>query len=174
MVFLYYYQNEKTHQFDSLQVGQTYYIRVYTDDDLLHTEFNICIGTPPQPPGSDDCNNAVALTINTDLTCDNAIAGTTAGATQSLTGCGGIADDDIWYEFVATANSHRVTVSEVTEDIVLEFFTGSCNDLTALVCVDDASGGEIHQLNNLTIGDIYRFRIYTYHALRIADFHGLY
>ena len=130
----------------------------------------VCISTPPNPPANDDCENAIVLPVNTDLTCENVTVGTTAGAIQSLAGCRGIADDDVWYEFVATATSHRITTSEVTEDIVLEFFSDNCGHLNPVACIDKASRDEIYQLTDLTIGDTYRFRIYTYYALRIADF----
>jgi hypothetical protein len=63
------------------------------------------------PPVNNDCANATALTVNPDFNCGTTTPGTVLNATassQSLGTCGGTADDDVWFSFVATSTSHRV------------------------------------------------------------------
>ena len=131
---IYYYIHEGTYQLNTLTVGQTYFVRIHTDNNLAYTDFNICVGTPPTPSTNDECDGAIALTVNNDLSCDHIISGTTIGASQSLEGCDGIADDDIWYKFVATSTRHQLQLSGVTESTVFEVFSGTCTALTSLQC----------------------------------------
>jgi hypothetical protein len=57
-------------------------------------------------PANDDCANAVALTVGNPAT-----AGSTLGGTQSLAGCTGTANDDVWYSFTTgTAGNYTITV----------------------------------------------------------------
>ena len=67
-------------------------------------------------PANDDCSGAVLLTSAT--TCPaTPIAGTLANATGSgvnpNSACGGIADDDVWYKFVAYNQSITITLSGI-------------------------------------------------------------
>ncbi|HKC67008.1 MAG TPA: hypothetical protein VKG26_02175, partial [Bacteroidia bacterium] len=52
---------------------------------------------------SDNCSSATVITPNSSCIYT---AGTSAGATQSIPGCVGTADDDVWYQFTATSTSH--------------------------------------------------------------------
>lgn len=144
-----------------LTAGNTYYVRVY-GYSVAQTNFNICVSTPPPPPANDECANAVVLTPSADLTCANPVAGTTIAATQSLPGCLGTADDDVWYQFVATAVSHNIIVTNATgsgtADIVTQVFNG-CGG-TSVVCQDTPNSPI--ELTGLTVGNIYSFRIYSW------------
>src|SRR5690606_5456631 len=86
----------------------TYFLQTY------HT-FDVCVLTPPTPPVNDECANAISLTVNPNLVCNTVTAGTTAGATESLASCGAgaIANDDVWFSFVATQASHILRISNV-------------------------------------------------------------
>jgi hypothetical protein len=60
--------------------------------------------------GQNECTSATPLTVYT-TTCGAATAGTTVGATQSMPGCTGTADDDVWFSFVPDGGAHTVTVT---------------------------------------------------------------
>lgn len=113
----------------------------------------------------DDCFNAVTLTIGS--TCVNT-AGSTAGLTSSIPGCTGNADDDGWYQFVATNTSHSITVSGSGYDAVLEVLSGTCSSLsfTTIACADKYFSGtaESAVVSGLTIGATYFIRVYDYAA----------
>lgn len=120
------------------------------------------------PPANDNCADAVVLTPNTGDTCTITTAGTTAGASLSMaaTPCFGNPDDDVWFKFVATSNSHRVTLSDkvatvgTSVDAYFQVLSGTCGTTTSLLCSDPDSG----VVNGLTIGDTYLVRVYTYAA----------
>jgi len=84
-----------------LTPGTTYYVRVYswTATTGQDSVFDICVGTPPPPPANDECVDAIALTAETG-TCTGTTPGTTTSSTESLPGCIGTANDDVWFSFV--------------------------------------------------------------------------
>ena len=113
-------------------------------------------------PG-DNCNNAIPLT--TGASCAPT-PGSVAGMTQTLLAgvCGGTADDDIWYSFVASATSQVVTL-DADFDAVLELRSGACNG-TNVACADAnfAAGVEEIIATGLTIGNTYYVRIWSWDA----------
>ncbi|MBS7786512.1 fibronectin type III domain-containing protein [Flavobacterium sp. CYK-55] len=115
---------------------------------------------------NDNCNTAYPLTVNTTLTCTTSSSGTTVGATQTQAGCAGTADDDVWYKFTATANTHVLTVTPGTlTDAVLQVFSGTCaGTLTNLGCIDNTSGTgiETNSFSGLTPGTQYFVRVYSF------------
>ena len=152
-----------TLNFTGMTVGNTYYIRVYTTaSSATNATFTMCVGTPPPPPTNDECVNAIAFpTIPTDQSCANVTANT-ANATQSIVGCTGTADDDVWYSFVCptgytTLLFLNTTVSGET-DRVTQFYSGTCGNLTSILCSDPESG----TVTGLVGGQTYYMRIYTY------------
>jgi hypothetical protein len=111
---------------------------------------------------SDNCSTATNLTVNAGCV---STAGTTAGATQSIPGCSGNADDDVWYKFTAAAASQVVTVnSSATFDAVAQLFSGTCAALTNLYCQDVNFSGQSETIyaTGLTIGNVYYIRVYNY------------
>ena len=114
---------------------------------------------------SNDCSTATALPVTAN--CSSPTAGTTASATQSIPGCSGTADDDVWYQFTATATAHKITVTpSAGMDPVVQVFSGACASLTSLVCRDIGFSGDPETVNltGLTIGNVYRVRVYHYAA----------
>ncbi|MCW3078565.1 MAG: hypothetical protein JWO32_3174, partial [Bacteroidetes bacterium] len=114
---------------------------------------------------SDNCATAPVLGIT--ATCASPIAGTSAGATQSIPGCVGTADDDVWYQFVATAASASIqVVPSASFDAVVEVFSGTCGSLVSLACQDNGASGATENLlvSGLTPGNTYFFRVYHYFA----------
>lgn len=151
----------------NLTIGTTYRIRVYhyfTGGGSPNT-FTICITTPPPPPSNDACGNAISLSVNASCVYTNA---TSLNASQSLPGCVGTADDDVWFSFVATNSVHTITVDpSSTMDAVVQLFSGSgCSSLTSLVCMDNAftNGNEVINAVGLTVGSTYYIRVYDYYA----------
>jgi hypothetical protein len=151
---------------NSLTIGNTYYVRVYSTGSTAASQgnFNICITTPVAPINN-DCSGALSLTVNSTTTCVTSTLGTTANATQSQVGCTGTADDDVWYKFTATAASHKVTVSPNTmSNAVFQVFSGTCGSLTSLQCVNATSGSSIEAstIAGLTIGSTYYVRVHSF------------
>lgn len=150
--------------FTALTVGTTYYARVYTDSSnpTLTNTFTLCAAVAPVAPVNDNCAGAVLLTPSATSTCATQTSGTTLGATQSLVGCAGTADDDVWYKFVATSANHTILITNVTgsptSDIVTQVFD-SCGG-TSMVCQDTPNSPI--DLAGLTIGNTYVFRIYSW------------
>jgi len=148
-----------------LTVGNTYFFRIYTytSTTTTRTTFTVCVGTPPPPPpapANDNCATAELLVPSATATCATTVTGTTIGATQSLAGCVGTADDDVWYKFVATATAHNILTTNVSgaTDIVTQVFD-ACGG-TSLKCQDTPDSPI--ELTGLTVGNTYFFRIYTY------------
>ncbi|MBL1280514.1 MAG: gliding motility-associated C-terminal domain-containing protein [Fluviicola sp.] len=114
---------------------------------------------------SDGCSAATVIGVTAD--CLSPTAGTTMGATQTIPGCVGNADDDVWYQFVATsAAAQIVVVPSGGMDPVVQLFSGGCGVLASLDCHDGGltGGTETVNVNSLTIGNTYRIRIYHYGA----------
>jgi hypothetical protein len=153
-----------------LTIGNTYFIRVFDFGNGYPSNggFDICVVNQAvlfPPPINDVCGNALSLTSNP--TCV-ATLGTTIGATNSgLVGnlCSGFAanpDDDVWYSFVATSTAHDIIVTPIAPlDAVIELRTAVCNG-SLIQCADGVgiAGTETLSLQSLSIGTIYRIRIY--------------
>jgi hypothetical protein len=150
---------------DELVPGETYYIRVYSYYDS-HNTFNICVGTDPGAPANDDCAGAVVLTVNPDLNCAVTTGATTMSATESMQAdpCFGTPDDDVWFQFTATAESHSVSLTEITAiqgwstDMYFQVLQGACDAEQSLFCSDNES----NIVTGLTPGEVYIVRVYSY------------
>jgi gliding motility-associated-like protein len=114
-------------------------------------------------PANDNCFGATLLTPS--VTCIP-ITGTVANATQSLAGCAGTADDDVWYSFVATQTSLAVQVSgSAGFNPVIQVFSAGCSSLSSLTCANSSSSlNEIAVLNTLLVGVTYWIRVYHFAA----------
>ncbi|MEM6769951.1 MAG: T9SS type A sorting domain-containing protein, partial [Bacteroidota bacterium] len=152
-----------------LTPGATYFIRAY-DFPGSEADFTICITEQPDPPGNDNCSGAIPLAVSLTPECGSSVAATTAGATQSLPACGsGVADDDVWFSFTATAERQLLYVTDIVafngfdRDFTFEVFEGACGGLTSVFCgpivfsFDDPPAA----LENLTAGTAYFLRIYS-------------
>lgn len=150
----------------ALTANTAYLINVRSSSSAVtdYVTFDLCI-RQIVPPANYDCANAKVLIVGTDLTCTNGVSGTTIGATQSLAGCVGTADYDVWYKFQATGAEHSIIINTVigpglSADTVTQVFD-SCGG-TSLVCQD--SPNSPINLAGLTIGNNYVFRIYSYNS----------
>jgi hypothetical protein len=126
---------------------------------------NFCLTTSVAPT-NDNCTGAVGLTVNPTQTCTSVTAGTIANSTassQGIGGCGGTADDDVWFSFTATNSSHDISLLNVvgsTTDLYHSLWTGTCPTLTLVAgtCSDPNS----QTVTGLTVGQTYFLRVYTW------------
>ncbi|MCC7331406.1 MAG: gliding motility-associated C-terminal domain-containing protein [Flavobacteriales bacterium] len=148
-----------------LTIGTTYRVRVYNYGVGSGSgTFTICVTNPPPAPSNDGCAGAVNLPVN--LACVNT-SGTTVGATQSLVGCTGTADDDVWYSFTAVNSTATITVNPSTSmDAVVQLYSGSCGTLSSIQCSDLGfmNGNEVINAVGLSVGSIYYIRVYDYYS----------
>ena len=114
---------------------------------------------------SDDCVSAVQITPT--FTDCNFQAATSANATQSMPGCSGNADDDVWFSFVANSTSMTITVDpSYGYDAVIELFSGVCGSLTSIQCrdINGQNGDEVLTNTSMVVGNTYYVRVYHYGA----------
>lgn len=147
-----------------LTVGTEYLIWVNTVDISDEGSFDICV-LNTLPPTNDNCASANTLTVNTSNVPVNRTLGTTLFATESLLGCNGNADDDVWYRFTASQTSHRVFLQKISsfENIILEVFSGSCGSLVSKQCISsgfDDTKNSSALLSSLNVGETYFIRVY--------------
>ncbi|MEO0045448.1 MAG: putative adhesin [Bacteroidota bacterium] len=113
---------------------------------------------------NDECSNATNLSVNSSETCTSTATGNTSSATESLPGCSGSADDDVWYSFTALSTNQIITVTPTTlSDAVFEVFDGTCDNLVSLLCINDTTGSSIETapVSGLIVGNTYYIRVYS-------------
>lgn len=130
------------------------------------TGYNVTTTACPVIPTNNDCGTPTVLTPAAagSGTCTT-INGTTFGASASPQAtCTGVADDDVWYTFVANSTTHQVTVTGVAGfNAVVQIMSGTCaGTLTSMQCVNATGSGvaEVVSLTGLTIGTTYYVRVY--------------
>lgn len=114
---------------------------------------------------SDGCSSATSISVTAN--CSSPTVGSTSGLTQTIAGCTGTADDDGWYQFVATGTGVQVVVTpDGGFDPVVQLFEGGCGTLVSLSCTDNGLTGDVETLNytGLTPGNTYRIRVYHYYS----------
>ncbi len=122
--------------------------------------------TSGPPPANDDCDGAIALTVNADLNCGVVTSGTTLDATASSQAddVTGTPNNDVWYSFVATGSRHFITLSNVvavmgtSRDMGMGLYDGSAG-CASLTFVDD-SDPNTFDATGLTVGTTYILRVY--------------
>ncbi|MCI3938668.1 T9SS type A sorting domain-containing protein [Chryseobacterium aahli] len=123
--------------------------------------------TTPGQPANDECSNATTLTVNPNASCASFNQGYTLGATDSgvtVGSCFGNPDDDVWFKFVATATTHKISLNNITsigtdfsDDIDFQVFSGACGNLTSVLCSEPASS----LVTGLTVGSTYYVRVFS-------------
>ena len=148
----------------TVTAGTTYYLTISTYPSPQCTPFDIEISACPPPPANDECSNATVITETPITSTCSPVSGTVSAATTSsqANDCSGTADDDVWYQFVATSTDVQIDLSSISgtvSDMYFSVYGGSCGSPgSALLCSDPNSG----QVNGLTIGNTYYIRVYTY------------
>lgn len=157
--------------YNGLTPGSTYTVRIYHYGAGSGTgNFTICVTNPPPTPSNDECISATPLNVNGSCSYTNA---TTDGASQSLTGCSGTADDDVWFSFVATNSLQNIQVNPIDAiDLVFQVYSGSCGALNSLICIDNTFTGDVEQSDivGLVPGQTYYIRVYDYYQGNTGDF----
>jgi gliding motility-associated-like protein len=113
-------------------------------------------------PFNDECANATTLTVNPSTICSAVTPGTVACASASSEAnlCYTFPNDDVWFQFVATSNTHIISIINAagsTTDMSYAVFSGACGSLTNITC----SPEEESLLTNLIIGHTYFVRVWT-------------
>jgi predicted RNase H-like HicB family nuclease len=152
-----------------MTVGTTYYIRVYDyDADVPATPtFTICVVSAPAGSTHDDCLSAITLSVG-EGEC-NPTNGSVTNATASANPLcandnGATADDDVWYNFIASNDTVLIDVlGGEGFDAVVEIFYGTdCNNLTSMGCIDGTLDGELESVvvTGLIPGETIWIRVY--------------
>jgi hypothetical protein len=173
--------------YGSFTPGNTYFIRVYSTNNIALTSnaaFNICV---TNPPANDVCTGAVSLIPAAACAIGaggSAADGTLVNASNSglAGGCVGTADDDVWYTFVAQYVSQTVTISNIGTNIavngsgmggsvVAEVFStsdGTCSGtLTSIACGSPSGTNLVAFANSLIVGNTYYIRVYSANNVRL-------
>lgn len=141
-----------------LTPGATIFIRFWEYGGDNNGTFNICVA---DVASNDECVGAKTLSVSLSTTCTTLLTGeNTIYSTSSGTACSGIADDDLWYSFVATMSTHIVTISNVTPSttMITQAYSGTCASLTQIAC---NSTTNVTNLTGLTPNSTYYLRIHT-------------
>lgn len=147
----------------SWTAGTTYYLLLDGENTSSALSGTFYITCPIVAPANNDCPGT---NLTPGAIC-SWTAGTTAGATQTLSGCAGDANDDVWYNFVASSPNHTIDVDGNGDfDAVVELFSGNCGSLTSISCMDISLGGGVESIEalGLTPGNTYYVRVYHYYT----------
>lgn len=161
---------------NGISAGESVWVRVYDFPSAAPTNptFTICAWWDPSVliPDNDEC--AGAVTITPSATC-NPLAFSNENATGSLptASCspGGVADQDVWFKFVAQSTSAIIRVGSVNlSDPVIQYFSGSCANLVSRGCSDFYVEGFDENLTatGLTVGTTYYVRVYDYRGVAVG------
>lgn len=145
--------------------GQTYYLRLTNAEDIP-ARFEVCVLTPPKPPGNDNCINATALIPAADGNYTS-----TAGSTEYASPTPGLplppspVEGDVWYSFIASQSNHDVLIGYVNgygwpygDGAMVEAYASACGQFNFLAKQRMDGAGTLH-LTGLTPGATYYIRI---------------
>ncbi len=142
-------------------IGNTYFVRVYNSSTTISsTDFTICIESFPVA-ANDDCIDAISITPSVSPNC-NYVTGSFSGAALGTITCETGNHQDVWYQFVATAEIHRVTLAGTTGlNHGFELIDGSCSG-SSMICVNSNGTGlsEMHTSDQFVIGNTYFIRVF--------------
>jgi large repetitive protein len=136
-----------TEDFSLLEPNATYYIRVFSNDANVSTEFDLCLSAGPLPPPNDSCHHATPITDAMGNFSDPGLQ-TLAGATHSNQPlCAQIGQGnlpfDVWYTFTTDSDGGDATIEvDGLGDLFtfgyfqlgIQAFSGGCGDLSTLWC----------------------------------------
>jgi len=119
----------------------------------VNSLFSICAA-------NEDCADAVEITPS--VFGIGSWESYALGASESLPGCTGDADDDVWFRFTALSSNDVVLAKDPASgyDVVIELFSACAG--TSLACSNVYGAGAIERYANtaLTPGTEYYFRVY--------------
>jgi hypothetical protein len=150
-------------QLKNLTPGTRYRMRLHGSSNFATTgngQFTQNIGIYAlNIPANDACANAIVLTPAANNTC-TAVSGLTVDATNTRASCVNNNTRDVWFKFEATAASHFLQIWGALFDPRIELLQGTCDNLTSVVCFNDATPqiGR-RQFNNLVPGTTYFIKV---------------
>ncbi|MBQ0768680.1 MAG: T9SS type A sorting domain-containing protein [Bizionia sp.] len=168
-----------TATFSTLTPSTTYdfYVRSDCGGGTFSAWVLISYTTPATPPANDECVDAIDLTVNADLACTVVTSGTTVAATASPQpdDATGTPDNDVWFTFTATNNSHQISLTNViavvgtSTDMGMSVFddAAGCN-MTATNEVGESDPNTL-MLTGLTVGNSYYVRVYGWSSVNSAQ-----
>jgi gliding motility-associated-like protein len=113
---------------------------------------------------NDECANATVVLTNPDQSCTNIASGSLIGATGSpqANACTGNANDDVWFQFVATSSSHSIGLTNISSNafnLYHALYQGvDCSSLTQVYC----STNNTSTASGLIVGQTYYIRVYSF------------
>ncbi len=119
--------------------------------------------TAQSPPVNDECVNAIGIDHTASCTPTQ---GVLELASESIPGCDGIANNDVWYEFTANSNASSIELlSSGDMDPVLQVFSGTCSNLNSILCLNTTYDGEDESttIGGLIPGEKYYIRVYDWY-----------
>lgn len=156
----------------NLAIGDEYTVRVFTygTTPIVTTTFDLCIKQLPPAPDNDECDDATVALVNPDGFCNLITPGSLVGATDSNleNTCPGVADDDVWFEFVALSEVQIIELQNIIgspSDLTHSVYEGDCDNLVLVNC----SAEDQSFVTGLTIGETYYIRIFTAGAEPVND-----
>ena len=147
--------------FGGLISGQSYFLRLWSEDDTDFGDMEFCLKEGLPIPPNDLCSGAINLPIDTGTSCINNTQGYTLNATDSGEGAVGCNyEKDIWYSFTCPA-SGTVDLDLQSSDYTAyyQIYEGSCGSLSELVICNELEIGE-NLTGNMTAGDTYYLRLW--------------
>lgn len=124
----------------NLNVGETYYVRVFSTSSTAATASNFQIAvTTPSAVSNDTCATAAAIACNGSVQGSNALATDDTLPTSTCGGTGTTATyKGVWYTVTATENGPiTIDACGTQYDAYLRVYTGDC---TTLTCFANTSG----------------------------------
>lgn len=112
-------------------------------------------------PSNDDCSGAITIPVNDQLICDVNVEASFVGSTFSSieNDCDNDNGYDIWFEFTATSDRHRIgydTVSGTNAVIRLTLFEDNCINPVQIGCINSFG-----IMEDLVVGTTYKIRART-------------
>jgi hypothetical protein len=156
------YSGGSTKDTPLLQIGQTYYVRIYNPSVTKSWPLNFNI-IPRPSPANDLCSSPTPITLDTDgetqfTTSYTTYATPSTGVPSTCTLSG---TKDIWYQFTAGASAYLISSTSMTNT-----YSGSCGSFTQIGC------GSTYTISNLTIGQVYYIRVYYNQTITIREFNA--
>lgn len=183
----------------NLAIGTTYYIRLIesVSNATSYSTYKFCLKTPLPIPVNDEYNGAINLIPSSNLDICNSTSAYfnrsthTSNVAQPTCALGGNCNEDVWFKFTATSESHQLHVynnnPNATNVNYMTTLYGSQNNIIQqeLACFNPfpASGSlsvpiegynyyplTYQNYNNLIIGNTYYVRMYQFVDLSDYDF----
>ncbi|MCB0474264.1 MAG: T9SS type A sorting domain-containing protein [Flavobacteriaceae bacterium] len=139
---LIYCSDPETSNLSGLTVGNTYFIRVFSNSSAAgaNTTFDICVGTEPSSPVNDDCVNALAINTFPFTQIYDATGATNNNGFIAASGTCIAMNDGVWFTVTGTGDRFNLLLTPVAWNGAIAVYTGSCG---ALTCVGTKNAGGI-------------------------------